>query len=589
MMQSNLLAGTGGTITLLEGTLKTNNFSVSAQSFKSLGEQNRTLELGTSQVSNLDTWEVSSSLILSASEGTIILNGPGAHFFKGGGLSYKSVALLGPESYIYDSNTFIELSLPITNTTPVGNNLTLEAGKTQTIEVLSTSGTEPYTSINSSVNGENAIINFTCFRLCTDYLLLSDIKAVGSGTFFAGANAKRVGNTSGWNFTSCASEVYTPKTAGDLNNCQVTTSIISNGENKWQEIRYNYELIGAIHDGGNALGKVTINFTIDSAQTRAVKGANGADIKLTPRNWSVKADSLIRTDKPVSIKIFGLQSELLNNQGADQSSTTFDDLVFTTYSATDSSENCTYLDNNTKYGTTALITNASFYKVGNYFSAELNGLTKLGEFYLHNGTSAIDFVASQPVKEEPTATVEEMDFTAHWNAKTVKLKWMAPGRTTASYDVERASSPESKEFKTIISNAPRQNSDNAAVAVYHAEDFTPAAGPANYYRLKRTNADATVTYSQTLKVDNKAYATAVQASPNPFTDKVKLTVNAEKAGEMSVKLMTEQGNVALEKKIKVAKGTSEAELVMGAKVKSGIYLLVTELDGERLSQRLIKQ
>ncbi len=182
-----------------------------------------------------------------------------------------------------------------------------------------------------------------------------------------------------------------------------------------------------------------------------------------------------------------------------------------------------------------------------------------------------------------------MDFTAHWNAKTVKLKWMAPGRTTASYDVERASSPESKEFKTIISNAPRQNSDNAAVAVYHAEDFTPAAGPANYYRLKRTNADATVTYSQTLKVDNKAYATAVQASPNPFTDKVKLTVNAEKAGEMSVKLMTEQGNVALEKKIKVAKGTSEAELVMGAKVKSGIYLLVTELDGERLSQRLIKQ
>nr|WP_278251872.1 T9SS type A sorting domain-containing protein [Sabulibacter ruber] len=90
-------------------------------------------------------------------------------------------------------------------------------------------------------------------------------------------------------------------------------------------------------------------------------------------------------------------------------------------------------------------------------------------------------------------------------------------------------------------------------------------------------------------VENKSYAPVVQASPNPFSDKIKLAVNAEKAGEMQVKLLTENGEVVLEKKIKVSKGASETELVISSKVKSGIYLLVTELNGERLSQRMIKQ
>ncbi|RNI23646.1 T9SS type A sorting domain-containing protein [Rufibacter latericius] len=589
LLQSALNTGPNGVINLNEGTLVTNNQSISAITFNSIGSKTRSLLLSTSSFSNLNTWNVDSSLNLEAKEASITLNGSDAHTFNGGGKEYRFVTLYGPNAIINNSNSFKDLSLRTNDPLATDYTLTLESGQTQTIESLFTPGTESSTTLKSSTIGSAAFIDFTSYGLCTDYLIISDIQASGPGDYYVGITSERLGNTTGWHFTSCGSSVYSPKASSDYDTTSTSTTVTSDGSNKWQEIKYNGELIGAIKDGGNILGEVTIDFQVSSDSSRAVKNTEGANINLMPRNWRVKATNQPSGDKPVSIRLYGVQNEFDAYKSATSAVFQLGELAFTTYSSLDITENCEYIDNLAKGSTTSFSNNVTFSTAGNYFTAEVSGITDFTEFYLHNGTSAINFVASQPVKAEPEIVVEEMDFTAHWNAKTVKLKWTALGKTTVSYDVEKAYSPESKEFKTIIQNAPRQNSGNAAVAVYHAEDFNPEPVPANYYRLKRTNADGTITYSQTLKVDNKAHAAAVQAAPNPFTDKVKLTVNAEKAGELNIKLLNEQGNVALEKKVKVAKGTSTTELVMGSKVKAGIYLLVTELNGERVSQRLIKQ
>ncbi|GGK88488.1 T9SS type A sorting domain-containing protein [Rufibacter glacialis] len=481
-----------------------------------------------------------------------------------------------------------------TSTDATGTNtLVLESGQVQTIETLSTPGSAPYTAIQSSVKGSNATINFTSLGFCTDYLVVEDVHAQGPGNYYAGLNSDNKGNNNGWHFITCATSIYSPEGAADYDLPFSSVPAISDGSNKWQEIRFNGELVGAIKDGGNVLGEVTIDFLVSADSNRAAINTSGAEVGLMPRNWRVKATNQPSADKPVSIRLYGLQEEFEKYKNGIGTVAGLGDLQFTTYSNSDSTENCDFLDNTAEGAVTSLISNALFTTAGNYFTAELTGITDLTEFYLHNGGAAIDFIASKPaptVQPQPEIVEEEMDFTAHWNAKTVKLKWKTTNDSqNTSYDVEAAPSADEKEFKTIISKAPRQNSSNAAVAVYHAEDFNPAPVPANYYRLKRLNQDGTVTYSQTIKVENKSFAAAVQAAPNPFTDKLKLTINAEKAGELSVKLMNEKGETALEKKVKVSKGTSTTDLVIGAKVKPGIYLLVTELNGERASQRLIKE
>ncbi|KAA3440461.1 T9SS type A sorting domain-containing protein [Rufibacter hautae] len=588
-LQSQIRVSANGTINLQQGSLKTNGYPISINAFNSVSDKARSLDLGNSALENLSTWNVSPSLTLKADSAAFTINGPETHIFNGGGKSYKLVTLHGPRSYVNHSNTFKSITLPKQAIATESNTLVLEAGQNQTIESLFTFGAGSLTTIQSSVAGQTANVNFSSFGFCTDYLTISDVTATGPGAYYAGLSSQSIGNTTGWNFLSCGSAIYTPKSTSDYNACKSSASVTSTGSGTWQEIKFEGEVVATFNDGGNSLGEVSLDFAVSSENARTLKSTDGADIKALARNWRLKSTTAPSADKPVRIRFYGLKSEVEAYQNAVPEVTTLENLSFTTYSSSGPSENCLYTDNTEAGSITNHLLGTAFSSTGNYFTAEVAGITDFSEFYLHNGYSAIDFVASQPVKEEPVATVEEMDFIAHWNAKTVKLKWMAPGKITATYDVERASSPESKEFETIISKAPRQNSANAATAVYHAEDFSPAAGPANYYRLKRTNADGTFTYSQTVKVDNKAYTAAVQASPNPFTDKVKLTVNAEKAGEMSVKLMTEYGEVALEKKIKVAKGTSASDLVIGAKVKSGIYLLVTELNGERLTQRLIKQ
>ncbi|AKQ47100.1 hypothetical protein TH63_17975 [Rufibacter radiotolerans] len=586
-LQSQIRAAANGTINLNEGTLKTNGHPISVNTFNSVGTAARTLEIGSTSIDYLSTWNINPSLNLDATGATFTLNGPNTHVFNGGGKSYKLVTFHGSNSIINQSNTFVGLSLPKADLAE-GNTLTLESSQTQTVESLFTPGAGSLTTIKSSIAGQTANVNFSSFGFCTDYLTISDVTATGPGNYFAGLASTSIGTTTGWNFLNCGSLIYSPKAPTDFNACTPSLSITSTGSNTWQEIKYEGEVIAAIRDGGNILGEVSIDFAVNSNPNLALKNAEGSIINAFARNWRIRSSNQPSADKPVSIRLYGLASELEAYSAANNAVTSLSDLSFTTYSA-GTTENCAYIDNTEDGAVTSYLPNATFSATGNYFTAELTGISDLTEYYLHNGTSAIDFIASQPVKEEPAVTVEEMDFTGHWNAKTVKLKWMVAGRNTASYDVEIATSLESNEFKTIITNAPRQNSNNAAVAVYHAEDVSPLQGQANYYRLKRVNLDGSFTYSQTIEVEFKPSANSVTASPNPFTNKVRVVVNAEKAGEMLVKLISEYGQVAFEKKVKISAGASETDLTLGPQVKPGIYLLTTEVNGERQTQRLIKQ
>ncbi|RNI32368.1 T9SS C-terminal target domain-containing protein [Rufibacter immobilis] len=599
ILQSQLSAGQGSSITLVEGTLKTNNQNISINTFRSIGEKARTLELGTTTINNMSTWDVSSSLNLSATESKLVLNGPGTHTFNGGDQVYRSVVLHGPESFVNNSNTFKELSLPINITTDstAGNILTLESGQTQTIETLSTLGSAPYTTIQSSVKGSNAAFNFTSLGFCTDYLIVSDVHATGPGNYFAGLNSENKGNNNGWHFITCATNVYSPKKTADFDTVFTTIPVVSDGSNKWQEIKFNGELVGAIRDGGNALGEVTVDFTVSADSSRTVKNAGGAEISLMPRNWRVSSTNPPASDKPVSIRVYGLQSEFSNYQAATGSVAALTDLFFTSYSNQDSTENCAYLDN-TAAGITTLISNASFATAGNYFTAELTGLTDFTELYLHNGGTAIDFEASKPappVVEQPTPGEDQDDEDEELepeedptDCSIIKLKWNAhPRSKKLYYELEVATDLFKGDFK-VIGKFQKNNSKHKA-QTFELKDSKTGNESIRYYRLKMYDAKGRKYYSRILIVRFNCGVQVVQASPNPFTDLLKLSVSTPKAGDLNIKLISSNGKESMSKRVMVPKGKSETEVRVDPKMKPGLYYLFTELNGKIITQRILKK
>ena len=84
----------------------------------------------------------------------------------------------------------------------------LSSGKTQTIHYLSSTGNykAPIT-ITSGIDGEQGIILFTQDSLCLDYLQLKDVKASGTGPFYAGYHSVDNGNNTGWTFESCVQPI----------------------------------------------------------------------------------------------------------------------------------------------------------------------------------------------------------------------------------------------------------------------------------------------------------------------------------------------------------------------------------------------
>ncbi|WP_181307401.1 hypothetical protein [Rufibacter sp. XAAS-G3-1] len=594
ILQSQLSAGQGSTLMLTEGTLKTNNYNISVNTFRSTGEKTRELQLGTSTVTNLVTWDVSSSLALRAAESRVVLNGPGTHTFNGGDQAYRVVALHGPESFVNNSNTFKELSLPINADATGTNTLNVESGQVQTIETLSTPGSAPFTTIQASTKGSNATINFTSIGFCTDYLILEDVHSQGPGSYYAGLNSENKGNNNGWHFITCSTAIYAPKTEADYDTTFTSATLISDGSNKWQEIKYNGELLGAIRDGGNALGDVTIDFLVSADSSRTVKNTTGAEAGLMPRNWRIKATNEPSPAQPVSIRLFGLQAEFGKYKAATTSVTTLRDLSFTAYSSADSTENCAYTDNTAQSSTTAHLGNATITATGNYFIAELTGITDFTELYLHNGGAAIDFVASKPAppaveapaEEDPEEEIEtELDPT---NCGSIKLKWRAHAKSKkVYYEVEVATDLYKNDFR-VIGKFQKRNSRNREDS-YELKDSKTGEEAARYYRLKMYDAKGRKYYSKVLVVKFNCGVQVIQASPNPFTDHISLSVNTPKAGDLNIKLLSSNGKESLSKRVLVPQGKSETQIRVDSKMKPGLYYLFTELNGKITSQRILRK
>jgi hypothetical protein len=190
------------TVSLIQGTFTTANFSVTTNHFYSLFTNTKTLNLGSSTWSVWDWYISDSTVTLNAGTSTINLSYVDSpKYFTGGGKTYYNLVFDagGAAGYwiqlVEDSNTFNTISntsQPIT--------IEFQAGTTQTVTNFNLNGTVgDLVIIRSDTIGSQAFLSKSSGVVNSQYLSIQDINATGGATWNAKYSTDG-GNNTGWKF-----------------------------------------------------------------------------------------------------------------------------------------------------------------------------------------------------------------------------------------------------------------------------------------------------------------------------------------------------------------------------------------------------
>lgn len=110
-----------------------------------------------------------------------------------------------------------------------------------------------------------------------------------------------------------------------------------------------------------------------------------------------------------------------------------------------------------------------------------------------------------------------------------------------------------------------------------------------YYRLKQVDFNGDYTYSNAVIIKNDPKANElITVYPNPFNDKVTITVLANTQNNISLLLIDINGKEVLNSVMSVEPGTSTFDLNELNKLKNGIYFLRVLMDNEIKTIKLVK-
>lgn len=197
------------TISLTNGTLDTNGYSVTTSGFITVGSATKVLTLGattwTITGSSTNAWNCAASTGLTVNRGTstISLTSASTKYFYPGGQTWGTVNQGGSGQLIITGatgNTFANLTNSVQPTS-----IQFIQSYTYYFESFSLSGTSGnLVTLTSSTNGSTYTLSKVGGGIVScDYLSLRDSTATGSGaSWYAGGNSTNVSNNSGWVFTS---------------------------------------------------------------------------------------------------------------------------------------------------------------------------------------------------------------------------------------------------------------------------------------------------------------------------------------------------------------------------------------------------
>lgn len=174
------------------------------------------------------------------------------------------------------------------------------------------------------------------------------------------------------------------------------------------------------------------------------------------------------------------------------------------------------------------------------------------------------------------------DFSAAMDNKVVELSWVTSMEINSDHFAIERSTDAGAHWVVLGKVAAHGISDQ--VINYGFTDQAPSAGT-NEYRLQMVDKDAKYVYSE-VKTIRTGLVSSLSIYPNPARDYVNVTLGGEAVGSVSIRLISQAGQLLLEKRVDHAAGTTVA-LPVGSYPQGNYLVLVTGADGVTQTSKLL--
>jgi hypothetical protein len=153
------------------------------------------------------------------------------------------------------------------------------------------------------------------------------------------------------------------------------------------------------------------------------------------------------------------------------------------------------------------------------------------------------------------------------------------------YEIER--SADGKKYDYLGDVAP--STPTASIKNYSFSDKTATAATDYYYRLKMVELNNQSTYSPVVRLKaSPSSLVEIAAFPNPFTDKIRLSVVTEHAGLCTYALKDVTGKSLMSGSYSIARGRNDVTLPGVESLAKGVYFLSVRTTGGEQVLKLSK-
>lgn len=346
---------------------------------------------------------------------------------------------------------------------------------------------------------------------------------------------------------------------GTVNTCNTgTTVVIDNTNNNiWVPITGpDGNIMAEIYANGNNLGNVTSSFYKKAPALNSCRVKNGIhyldrNIRITPQN---------QPSSTVKIRLYISKAE-------------YDSLDRDPLSGISAITDLKILKNSDACGSAI----ASSTTLVNPTFAEAHG----GSGYMLQGnisSFSSFYFANAPI----FLPMELVNFKGSLQNNATYLDWETANEiNTASFIVER--SIDGSNFNEIGTVAASGHTSGPAKYSYIDNDVTQQSSLVIYYRLKMVDIDGTYKYSNIVTISLADMTGAVNASPNPMTDAIRVTMQSPAEGRVQWKLIDNTGRVVLRNTAAVRKGNNSM-VINVSKLSAGLYYL--SVTGAGIDQKI---
>lgn len=179
------------------------------------------------------------------------------------------------------------------------------------------------------------------------------------------------------------------------------------------------------------------------------------------------------------------------------------------------------------------------------------------------------------------------------DSQTVQVEWSTfSEKNNDFFTVERSADGKNFEVLTTVAGAGNSNKKSH----YSFEDKGPLAGY-SYYRLKQTDFNGDFEYFKIVGVNNSHGQEGLTAKsihvndawPNPFTDHLNITFDAEIEGEVEVLVQNVFGEIVHKRYFQFNHGENTYAFDRTETLKPGVYFVTLGKGGKKITtQKVIK-